>query len=93
MANKRPCKNNYKSSQFKAKTTYRPVDDEIVGRGAAALHIVGILVGHILGGEADLGVAGGEAVAHLVAGDDAEGVVGPGRHGHLEGGGGGWDNV
>jgi hypothetical protein len=49
----------------KAKTTYRPVDDEIVGRSAASLHIVRVLVGHILRGQADLGVAGGERVSHL----------------------------
>ena len=38
-------------------------------------------------------MAGGQGVPHLVAGDDAEGVVGPGRHGHLEGGGSGRHNV
>ena len=38
-------------------------------------------------------MARGQGVPHLVAGDDAEGVVGPGRHGHLEGGGSGRHNV
>ena len=55
--------------------------------------IVRILVRNILGGETDLGVTGGQTVADLVPGDHSEGVVGPGRHGDLEGGGGGWNKV
>ena len=45
---------------------YRPVDDEVVGGGAPADDVVGVLVGHVLRGEAGLGVEGGKGVAHLV---------------------------
>ena len=45
--------------------THRPRDDEVVGGVAAAHHIVRVLEGHILGGEAHLGVARGQTVANL----------------------------
>ena len=45
--------------------THRPRDDEVVGGVAAAHHVVWVLEGHILGGEAHLGVARGQTVANL----------------------------
>ena len=54
---------------------------------------VGVLVGHVLPRQTHLGVAGGQGLPHLVPPDDAESVVGPRRHGHLEGGGRGGDEV
>ena len=45
--------------------THRPRDDKVVGGVAAAHHVVRVLEGHILGGEAHLGVARGQTVANL----------------------------
>lgn len=82
-----------KEESFQRRKTYRPVDDQVVGCCASTNHIARVLVRHILGGEAHLGVAGGQAVADLVPGNHPEGVVGPRRHGHLEGGRRGRDKV
>ncbi len=58
--------------------TYCPINDQVVWSCSSSLDIIGVLVGHVLGGETSLGVTGRQGLADLVPGDDAEGVVGPG---------------
>jgi len=78
---------------FFLEDTYCPVNDQVVIRGSSAFHVAGVLMRYILGCQTNLGVARGQRIADFVARDHAEGVVGPGRHGHREGGVGGGHNV
>ena len=69
---------------MKEKKSYRPVDNQICWGCTTTNNIVRVLVRDILGGQAHLGVAGGQRVTDLVPGDHTEGVVGPGRHGGFD---------
>ena len=75
------------------KNTHCPIDDKIVWSRSSSFNIVRVLVGHVLGCQAGLGVTGGQGFTNLVPGNHSERVVGPGGHAHFEGRVGGGNDV